>query len=150
MTRDVYEGVDGLDLTRGVAAGPFGDPARHDQAIGPGGGALNELTADDLSRGVARAATRPGGNGFARAISVGRTAFSFVAVSRATVPYAAGGACVHFAQYAPHITIYTPVSVAVGAVPPEVASERRGGSTQHAGSIEIATNIHETLYYTRN
>jgi len=67
MNRDHYEGVEGMDMTQGIAAGPFGNPIRHDE----GNQQDNNLTDWDIHHGE-----------FQRSIGMMRTSWSFVAESR--------------------------------------------------------------------
>ena len=83
--RDHYEGTP-FDLTRGLAAGPFGSPVRH--------------TAGKGEHDVA-------GN-WERAISLERTSDSHVVQARAWLPDEVGGV-LWWGPLAPHATVYTPV-----------------------------------------
>lgn len=83
--RDHYEGSR-FDLTKGIAAGPFGNPVR-----------FNVDVPDEPFRG-----------GFDRAISMFRTTFSFIAHVRGTMPDEVGGVF-WYGQDAPHGTVYVPV-----------------------------------------
>jgi hypothetical protein len=90
--RDHYEGTQ-FDLTKGLAAGPFGWPDRYD---GAANGGMDQKTVM--------------GGGFERAISLFRTSYSFVSVPRADVPDAL--ALMWFAPYAPSSGAYAPFYVA--------------------------------------
>ncbi|KAJ1449578.1 peptidase family C69-domain-containing protein [Pelagophyceae sp. CCMP2097] len=99
MQRDHYEGTP-MDLTRGIAAGPWGDPTRFDLAY-QGAGAPE---ARDVQPTKAEALS--GGGRFERAVSMFRTSYSFAAAS---APGAAP--VIWFAQGAPHAAVYAPVLV---------------------------------------
>jgi len=90
LQRDHYEGSQ-FDLTKGLAAGPYGDPERFDPAPQED---LPQMT--DVLQGA-----------YERAISLFRTSYSIVCVSRGHLPEAVG-ALVWFAQYAPHTSTYSP------------------------------------------
>lgn len=105
INRDHYEGT-AFDLTKGLAAGPFGNPNRYDPSY-MSGAPINLLLA---------------GN-FERAISIHRTAYSTVTQSRAWLPDPVGGK-VWFGNSQPHATCYIPV---YGAAT-EVAKELTRGS----------------------
>eukprot|EP01035_Chromulina_nebulosa_P019906 gene19906-25861_t len=98
INRDHYEGT-AFDLTKGLAAGPYGDPQRYD--IAP----VENLTFADMIQGS-----------FERAISMFRTSYSFVAVSRKDVPDEL--TLLWFSQYAPSSTSYTPFYVSAEELPP--------------------------------
>lgn len=91
LHRDHYEGTP-FDQTKGLAAGPFGNPNRYDSAARQG----------DLSQGEAES------GGFERSISIFRATQSFLTQSRSWLPEGFG-AKLHWATYAPHASIYTPV-----------------------------------------
>lgn len=82
ILRDHYEGTE-FDLTKRLSAGPFGSPVRWD--------------GDD--KGV------PGA--WERAISIFRSSFTFVAVSRGDLPDEVGGVT-WYGQDAAHGTVYVP------------------------------------------
>ncbi|OQS00667.1 peptidase [Achlya hypogyna] len=87
--RDHYEGT-AFDLTTDKASGPYGDP-------------------DRFSAGI------DGGDGqFERAISLFRTAYSFVTAAHASNPL---HGLVWFGPYAPHATTYVPIFAAVNQTP---------------------------------
>ena len=90
LQRDHYEGSE-FDMTKGLAAGPYGDPERWDPAPQDG---LPEMK--DVLQGS-----------YERAISLFRTSYSIVCVSRGHMPNAVG-ALLWFAQYAPHTSTYSP------------------------------------------
>jgi dipeptidase len=91
LLRDHYEGTK-YDMTKGIAAGPFGAPVRF------GGN----------PQGV------PGG--WERPISMHRTLYSFVLQARGALPDAVGGV-VWYAQDAPHGSVYVPFSCRQDEVP---------------------------------
>lgn len=97
FNRDHFEGTE-YDLTKGLAAGPYGDPNRFD-------GALNDnMTILELLDG-----------GYERAISMFRTSYSFVAQSRADVPDSF--ARIWFGQYNPSSCSYAPFYVSAEHLP---------------------------------
>ncbi|DAZ92584.1 TPA: hypothetical protein N0F65_012814 [Lagenidium giganteum] len=91
LLRDHYEGTK-YDMTKGTAAGPFGNPVRY-SGVTPG------------VRGA-----------WQRSISLHRTLFSFVAQARPHLPDALGGIA-WYGQSAPHGTVYVPFSCAQASVP---------------------------------
>jgi len=97
MMRDHFEGTP-YDQTKGLAAGPFGDPNRYDR--GNGSGAPSEYT--QLGQ-------------FERSVSIFRASFSYVTQSRSWLPDWLG-AKVWFGHYAPHATAYVPFYVS-GSIP---------------------------------
>jgi len=105
MNRDLYQGTQ-YDLTKGIAGGPFGDPARFDGSAETNVN-QNGVSPEDLQVGS-----------YERAISMFRTSYSFVAQTRKHVPSIVSSV-VHFTQYAPHASVYTPLYVNAGeeAVP---------------------------------
>ncbi len=94
---DHFEGTP-YDLTQGLAAGPYGDPNRFD------GSMFNNMTMLELLAG-----------GYERAISMFRTSYSFVAVSRADVPDSL--ALLWYSQYNPASSSYAPLYVSAEHVP---------------------------------
>uniref|UniRef100_A0A7S3H5K0 Dipeptidase n=1 Tax=Spumella elongata TaxID=89044 RepID=A0A7S3H5K0_9STRA len=100
--RDHYEGTP-YDLTQGLAAGPYGDPARWD------GAQTDNMTRVELLSG-----------GFERAISMFRTSYSFVAQSRAAVPDQL--ARIWYGQYNPASCSYAPLYVASESLPTSYTS----------------------------
>ena len=97
IQRDHYEGTQ-FDLTKGLAAGPYGDPNRFDMA------ATGDLTMTDVL-----------GGSYERAISLFRTSYSFVSQARADVPDQL--ALLWFAPGAPATTSYTPLYVITTELP---------------------------------
>lgn len=95
--RDHFEGTP-YDLTKGLAAGPYGDPNRYDIAIN-----ANFTVAEALS------------GEFPRATSLFRTSYSFVAHSRSHVPNDL--ALLWISQYAPDTSTYTPIYIRSTALP---------------------------------
>ncbi|KAH8054252.1 C69 peptidase-like protein [Aureococcus anophagefferens] len=114
LFRDHYEGTP-YDMTRGIAAGPHGDPNRFDTSATFDVGyahAGDAVTMDEASSGM-----------FERAISIFRCSYSFVSQSRGVRGEAAGYPSVLWvAQYAPHAASYVPVYVDADAVPEPLAS----------------------------
>lgn len=100
IMRDHYEGSE-FDLTKGLAAGPYGDPNRWDWT--PTG----NMTLFNASKGS-----------FERAISLFRTSYSIVAQARPHLPNEVG-ALVWYTQYAPSVSAYTPLYVASENAPVE-------------------------------
>lgn len=84
LMRDHYEGTP-YDMTKGVAAGPFGSPVRF----------------SGNSQGVV--------GGWERSISMHRTLYSFVLQARSTLPDGVG-CVVWYAQDAPHGSVFVPFS----------------------------------------
>ncbi len=99
INRDHYEGTE-FDLTQGIAAGPFGEPNRFDMAPQP----KDNLTFIDVLQGS-----------YERAISLFRTSYSFVAVSRENVPDVLS--LLWFSQYAPSSSSYAPFYVSADKLP---------------------------------
>ncbi|KAF1784081.1 Winged helix-turn-helix DNA-binding domain [Phytophthora cactorum] len=91
LLRDYFQGTP-YDLSKGLAAGPFGNPMRW------GGD----------EKGVV--------GGWERPISMYRTVFSFVLQARAHLPDAIGGVA-WYGQSSPHASVYVPFSCAQQEVP---------------------------------
>ena len=91
MNRDHYEGTD-YDLTKGVAAGPYGEPNRFDVGVHDG------MTLRETVSG-----------GFERAISLFRTSYSFVAEARKNKDNMF--ARIWLSQYAPDASTFLPLYV---------------------------------------
>uniref|UniRef100_K3W943 Dipeptidase n=1 Tax=Globisporangium ultimum (strain ATCC 200006 / CBS 805.95 / DAOM BR144) TaxID=431595 RepID=K3W943_GLOUD len=91
LLRDHYEGTK-YDMTKGIAAGPFGSPVRW------GGNTQGVL------------------GGWERPISMYRTMFSFVLQVRGSLPDAIGGVA-WYAQSAPHGSVYVPFSCRQEEIP---------------------------------
>jgi len=98
LQRDHYEGTP-YDLTKGLQSGPYGDPERWDAAPS------NEMSLVDVLQGS-----------FERAISLFRTSYSFVAVSRHDLPDTIAPV-MWFTQYAPASSSYTPFYVSATDAP---------------------------------
>ena len=98
MQRDHYEGTQ-FDLTKGLAAGPYGDPNRFDMAAQP----AENMTVMDAIQGS-----------YERSISLFRTSYSFVAQAR-QVPDLLS--MFWFSQYAPSSSSYVPLYVSSEIVP---------------------------------
>lgn len=92
LQRDHYEGS-AYDLTKGLQSGPYGDPERWDASPS------SEMSLVDVMQGS-----------FERAISLFRTSYSFVAVSRKHLPDTVAPV-MWFTQYAPASSTYTPFYV---------------------------------------
>ncbi|KAE8968939.1 hypothetical protein PR002_g27586 [Phytophthora rubi] len=92
LLRDHYEGTR-YDMTKGLAAGPFGAPVRWS---GSAGGVIG---------------------GWERPISMYRTLFAFVLQSRSHKGPDAVGGVAWYAQDAPHGSVFVPFSCAQEAVP---------------------------------
>lgn len=99
IQRDHYEGSQ-FDLTKGLAAGPYGDPNRFDMAAQP----ADNLTMLDIIQGS-----------YERSISLFRTSYSFVAQARPNVNRLM--ALLWFAQYAPSASSYAPLYLSSSIVP---------------------------------
>jgi dipeptidase len=91
LLRDYFQGTP-YDLSKGLGAGPFGNPMRW------GGD----------EKGVV--------GGWERPISMYRTVYSFVLQARAHLPDEVGGVA-WYGQSCPHATVYVPFSCAQEAVP---------------------------------
>ena len=109
VNRDHYEGSE-LDLTKGVAAGPYGSPIRYDPGYGlPGQDSTrhneNNMTLWDRTYGL-----------FPRAIAIMRTSWHFVAVSRPQLHNEVGG-LLWFSQYQPSAGAYAPLYVSMDVLP---------------------------------
>ncbi|TMW60564.1 hypothetical protein Poli38472_000606 [Pythium oligandrum] len=91
ILRDHYEGTE-YDMTKGVAAGPFGAPLRW----------------DGENKGVT--------GGWERPISIYRTIYSFIIQARQDVVDSLGGV-LWYGQGTPHGTVYVPFSCRQGSVP---------------------------------
>jgi dipeptidase len=101
MERDHYEGSR-WDMTKTVAAQPFGDPDRYD--IAP----IGNLTLEELRGGE-----------FGRAISMGRTSYTSVARSTNQMPDIVA-AMAYISQQAPDSSVFIPVYVAAEQLPREL------------------------------
>lgn len=116
-------------MTKGLAAGPYGDPARFDPApvenmtfMDAIGGSYeryvhddNLLDDDELDNDVCDDDDDVGCVYF-RAISMFRTSYSIVNQARAALPREVG-ARVWFSQYAPASSSYIPLYVSAHAIP---------------------------------
>lgn len=131
LSRDVFRGVkhESLDLTKGLASGPFGDPSRYD---------------------VPSAFTPPGlGGSFPRAISMFRTSYSHVTeIGRKSIGDPGGqasrpvGARVWTSQGAPHASVYSPLHMLPAFEGDDSGDGRRleGGEGHHdrrLGSLPV-------------
>jgi dipeptidase len=105
INRDHYEGTE-FDLTKGLAAGPFGTPNRY-----PTPSSQNP----------------EGSAGWERAISLFRTNFSTVVVARKDMPSWVGG-LTWFAYDAPHSSCYFPIYCGITELPESFTKGMRGGS----------------------
>jgi len=105
INRDYYEGTE-YDLTKGLAAGPFGGPNRY-----PTPGSQNP----------------EGSSGWERAVSLFRTIYSTVVVARKDMPDWIGG-LTWFGYDAPHTTCYFPIYCGVTELPESFTKGMRGGS----------------------
>lgn len=105
INRDHYEGTE-FDLTKGLAAGPFGCPNRY-----PTSGSQNP----------------EGSSGWERAISLFRTNYSTVVVARKDMPDWIGG-LTWFGYDAPHSTCYFPIYCGVTELPKSFDKGMRGGA----------------------
>jgi dipeptidase len=104
LKRDHYEGTE-FDLTKGVAAGPFGTPDRW-------------------------ATANPSGtSGWERAISMFRCSYSFVSQSRSWLPDAIGGV-LWFGEDTPHSTVYMPIYAGATELPKSLATNDRYNFTR--------------------
>ncbi|MFY9383428.1 MAG: C69 family dipeptidase [Acetomicrobium sp.] len=99
INRDYHEGTR-FDLTKGLAAGPFGTPNRYSTP----------------------AEVRPEGRkhvDWTRAISMFRCSYSFVAQARSWLPDPLGGV-LWFGEDAPHSTVYMPIYAGVTSLPKSI------------------------------
>ncbi|KNC76378.1 hypothetical protein SARC_11120 [Sphaeroforma arctica JP610] len=99
LTRDHYEGTE-FDLTKGVSAGPYGDPDRYDQH------AVEGLTRAEVKKGHA----------YERAISLYRTNYAYVASGRADLPDHIGS-LLWYVPHQPSDGAYVPVYTASTELP---------------------------------
>lgn len=104
IKRDHYEGTE-LDLTKGLAAGPFGNPNRYPTR--------SEHKPDE------RTTLR-----WERAISMFRCSYSFVSQARSWLPDPIGGV-LWFGEDAPHSTCYIPFYCQITEVPESFSSGSR-------------------------
>jgi len=105
INRDYYQGTE-FDLTKGLAAGPFGCPNRY-----PSPGSQNP----------------EGSVGCERAISLFRTNYSTVVVARKGMPDWIGG-LTWFAYDAPHSSCYFPIYCGITELPASFVKGMRGGA----------------------
>ncbi len=98
MLRDHYEGTR-FDLTKGLAAGPYGTPDRFDAAT------VDGMDLQTVLNGS-----------FERAVSLFRTSISVIGQSRGSLPNSVG-ALVWVGQYAPSSSNYLPVYVSGHSLP---------------------------------
>ncbi len=96
INRDHYEGTQ-FDLTKGMAAGPFGNPNRY-----------------PTPRSVKPAGTES--LDWERAISIFRCSYSFVGQARSWLPDPIGG-IIWFGEDAPHSTVYVPFYAGITHTP---------------------------------
>ena len=104
IKRDHYEGTE-LDLTQGLAAGPFGNPNRYPTR--------SEHKPEE--RNTLR---------WERAISMFRCSYSFVSQARSWLPDPIGGV-LWFGEDAPHSTCYIPLYCQITEVPESFSSGSR-------------------------
>jgi len=104
IKRDHYEGSE-FDLTKGMAAGPFGNPNRY-----PTPGKVKPEDRKILD--------------WERAISIFRCSYSFVSQARSWLPDPIGGV-LWFGEDAPHSTCYIPFYSGITEVPISFSSGRR-------------------------
>jgi len=104
INRDHYEGTE-FDLTKGMAAGPFGNPNRY-----PTPSDVKPEGTKDLD--------------WERAISIFRCSYSFVSQARSWLPDPIGGV-LWFGEDAPHSTCYIPFYSGITEVPISFSSGRR-------------------------
>jgi len=89
MHRDHFEGTP-FDLTKGLAAGPFGDPNRFD-------GSILSIPMTEILAGR-----------FERPVSLHRTSHTSVTQSRGWLPDIVGGV-LWWSEYAPAVSVFTPL-----------------------------------------
>jgi len=104
INRDYYEGTR-FDLTKGLAAGPFGTPNRYPtpKEVRPEGKKNVDWT---------------------RAISMFRCSYSFVAQARSWMPDPVGGV-LWFGEDAPHSTVYMPIYAGTKSLPKSITECKR-------------------------
>lgn len=107
INRDQFEGTS-FDLTRGLDAGPFGDPMR----FPPRGFRVDPV--EGINRDQYNA-----GLGFQRPISLWRTAYSSLTQSRRHLPDEIG-AVTWIAPYGPHFSTFVPVYASAPTAPPSL------------------------------
>lgn len=104
VKRDYLEGTR-FDLTKGMAAGPFGTPNRYPTP--------KSVRPEDKQ-----------GVDWTRAISMFRCSYSFVAQARSWLPDAIGGV-LWFGEDAPHSTVYMPIYAGVTSLPKSITDGKR-------------------------
>jgi dipeptidase len=104
IKRDHYEGTE-LDLTKGLAAGPFGNPNRYSTRSEHKPEARNTLR-------------------WERAISMFRCSYSFVSQARSWLPDPIGGV-LWFGEDSPQTTCYIPLYCQITEVPESFSSGSR-------------------------
>ncbi len=104
IKRDYYEGTE-FDLTKGMAAGPFGCPNRYPTP--------SKVRPEDRK-----------GLDWERAISIFRCSYSFVSQARSWLPDPIGGV-LWFGEDAPHSTCYIPFYCGITEVPKSFSTGRR-------------------------
>lgn len=102
IQRDHFDGTV-YDLTRGVAAGPYGDPDRYDSE------AVDDMSLERATSGE-----------FARGISMFRTSYATVGRGCAHLPNQVG-AMIRFAQQQPDASSFIPLYLAGGRVPSQLS-----------------------------
>ncbi|CAM9331787.1 unnamed protein product [Ascophyllum nodosum] len=100
IMRDNYEGTI-FDLTKGIAAGPYGDEDRYDVARSLDGSTTQEEAYS---------------SSFERSISMFRTSYTTVTQSRSHLPDEVG-ALLWFSQYKPSMSTFIPLYVSIDEVP---------------------------------
>ncbi|WP_018123229.1 dipeptidase [Desulfovibrio oxyclinae] len=111
LYRDHYEGTQ-FDLTRGTAAGPYGDPHRF---VGPYDGNQNDVSKGKKAYGA-----------WERAISVFYQGYTFVCQTRPDAPEAAKG-ILWFGPDVSYTTVFTPFFAKAESIP----AAYQTGSPQH-------------------
>ncbi|DBA01297.1 TPA: hypothetical protein N0F65_001802 [Lagenidium giganteum] len=106
LLRDYYQGTE-YDMSKGLAAGPFGSPIRWD---GPTKGVLG---------------------GWERPISMFRTVYSFVLQARSHLPDAIGGVT-WYGQGTPHSSVYVPFACGQNEVPKEYLTGKQSEFNQQS------------------
>ena len=120
IKRDHYEGTE-FDLTKGVAAGPFGTPNRY--------------------------ATPSKYGAWERAISMFRCSYVVVMQARAWLPNTIGGLA-WFGEDAPHSTCYLPIYVGATSVPKALTIGRRDVLDRNSAwwAFNYVSNIADLKY----
>ncbi len=127
ILRDHYEGTE-FDLTKGLAAAPFGNPNRYPTP--------SSVKPEDLKKAD-----------WERAISMFRCSYSFVGQTRSWLPDAIGGV-LWFGEDAPHSTCYIPIYSGVTELPESITSGRRDRFDRNSAwwAFDVVSNWADLKY----